>query len=649
VGLGYIGIDFLKKEQQRRNQLVRMDLSSNDDGTTTIAKDEGGSQTKKTEAARRFQRGAAPFIFATATPYMLQIIFYGNMNFFAFNCLKHDLHRAVRLNELFDHDSRLVALSNNSANSPDVYASSMDTVVTTIYDFFNRKLFSLPKLLLLPGIITRQPLLVAQITPFIFGSDFLKGKIMAFLTTNIERLQKESAETTAVRTKVEAFDMKNAELLQRSGSGATEFTQKRWEELTVSIQQKNFMAEFLERTKRFFNWIQHHFVFTVMIDCALAQLIAVGKIFPSEIFVFSRAIEDAVDTVLMRSRAESELARMITMIERLQELVNVWELRKLQGALPCSVAAPSGHSPGLVLRNLHYSRGTASVRVDHVVIKPGIYALTGSNGSGKSTLFRVLMSCSSNEKSIDLPSSIVMSSSAGPLVDESDLTDEECLAIDEICPPDDENKVIPAESVNHHPPKLDIIMPSRDVVEISQTFYWPLYTRPIDWIYQDHLGSVKMLAEMTQKVADLLHGLEFMQASPESEAIAQDSNGTDISPSGDAVREIFNQLQQVKEDWFNDLSGGQKSKVELVRKVLLHDKCPGVLLIDETMAPLDPTSKSLVMSKLKEFCSESVVIVIYHTDVQESEDGAIECVPSSNFFDHNIHLENRTLNFRPVC
>ena len=70
----------------------------------------------------------------------------------------------------------------------------MDTVVTTIYDFFNRKLFSLPKLLLLPGIITRQPLLVAQITPFIFGSDFLKGKIMAFLTTNIERLQKENLE-----------------------------------------------------------------------------------------------------------------------------------------------------------------------------------------------------------------------------------------------------------------------------------------------------------------------------------------------------------------------------------------------------------------------------------------------------------------------
>lgn len=67
------------------------------------------------------------------------------------------------------------------------------------------------------------------------------------------------------------------------------------------------------------------------------------------------------------------------------------------------------------------------------------------------------------------------------------------------------------------------------------------------------------------------------------------------------------------------------------------------------MAPLDPVSKSLVMSKLKQFCLKSVVIVIYHTDVQESEDGDTECVPSSNFFDHNIHLENRTLNLRPVC
>lgn len=442
----------------------------------------------------------------------------------------------------------------------------MDTVVTTIYDFFNRKLFSLPKLLLLPGIIMRQPMLVVQITPFIFGSDFLKGKILAFLTTHIERLQKECTEISAVRTKVEAFDMKNAELLQRSGTGATTFTQKQWEELTVSIQQKSFMSEFLDRTKRLFNWIQHHFVFSVMIDCALAQLISVGKIVSAEIFVFSRAIEDAVDTVLMRTRAESELARMLTMIEKLQELVDVWQQSKLVAALPCSIASHVEHTQGIVLRNLHYSRGTASVRVDHVEIKPGIYALTGSNGAGKSTLFRVLMSCGSNEMSVDLPSSIVMSSLVDPMAARYEPADENCLAIDETCPPKDENGIT-VETLNQYPPKLEIVMPSSDVVEISQNFYWPLYTRPIDWIYQHHHVSDMKLTERTRKVADLLQGLEFMQAKSDDNGQALAYNFTEVTPPSDAMSEIIDQLLQVKEDWFSDLSGGQKSKVELVRKV----------------------------------------------------------------------------------
>ena len=111
-------------------------------------------------------------------------------------------------------------------------------------------------------------------------------------------------------------------------------------------------------------------------------------------------------------------------------------------------------------------------------------------------------------------------------------------------------------------------------------------------------------------------------------------------------------LLSVKDDWFSDLSGGQKSKVELVRKVFLAERCPRVLLIDETFAPLDPDSKNLVMQKLKDFCTESIVLVIYHADVkvaegeEESED--IACVESSNFFGSNIHVENGSLILRPV-
>jgi len=422
--------------------------------------------------------------------------------------------------------------------------------------------------------------------------------------------------------------MKNAELLQRSGLGATKFTQHQWENLTTKIQQMTFISEILTRTKRFFNFIQHHFVFSVMIDCALAQLLAVGKIVSAEIFVFSRAIEDAVDTVLMKSRAESELARMLTEIEKLQGLADVWKNAKQRSQLPCSVAEDS--STGITLENLHYSRGSAAVNLDKLVISPGVYALTGANGSGKSTLFRVLMSCSSNEQSTDLPSSIVMS--GGP--------EQSCSVTEngDSCE-------------NDQASQLAISMPSSDIAEISQTFYWPLYTRPIDWIYQRPLKNDKALNDMARTVAELLQGLEFRQLQPGSEDESNDtSESTSEETSGDSLQVIIDELLEEKEDWFSDLSGGQKSKVELVRKVFLHDQCPSVLLIDETMAPLDPTSKSLVMSKLKAFCKKSVVIVIYHTDVMEDKEGeSVECVPSNNFFDENIHLENRTLNKRALC
>jgi ABC-type Mn2+/Zn2+ transport system ATPase subunit len=511
----------------------------------------------------------------------------------------------------------------------------MDEVVTTIYDFFNRKFFSLPKLMMLPGIMMRQPMLVAQITPFIFGSDFVNAKILAYLTTRIEEYKKDSMEIQSIRTKVESFDMKNADLLQRSGTGATAFTQRRWEELTVSIQQKIFMEAFLTRTKRFFNWIQHHFVFSVMIDCALAHLIAVGKIVSAEIFVFSRAIEDAVDTVLMRSRAESELARMLTQIDKLKELASSWEKSRNRELLPCLLNRYTAAEPGIVLKNVHYSRGSASVNIDHVNINPGVYALTGANGSGKSTLFRVLMSCNTNIKSTDLPSSISFASPSDPVV-EVDALDDACSSIDEVCPP-------PEENGGRHP-KLEITMPSSDVAEISQSFYWPLYTRPIDWIYQTHLSAKDDVEGKARKVAELLQDLEFRQ-------IKSDDTGNGANEAhvvSMPVDVVMAELLESKDDWFSDLSGGQKSKVELVRKVFLHDSCPSVLLIDETMAPLDPTSKSLVMSKLKAFCSVSVVIVIYHTDVID-EDGGTECVPGNNFFDANLHLENRTLNSRPLC
>jgi len=128
--------------------------------------------------------------------------------------------------------------------------------------------------------------------------------------------------------------------------------------------------------------VQRNFIFVALIDCALAKLLAGGTIVLSEIFVFSRAIEDVVDLLLMRTRSESELATLMSEVERLRSLDEIWKKSREPRLLPCSVRVadddgaerPGG---GIVLRNVQYSRGTASVSTEHLVIGPGIYALTG--------------------------------------------------------------------------------------------------------------------------------------------------------------------------------------------------------------------------------------------------------------------------------
>lgn len=129
TGMGFLGIHFLKKEQQRRNMLVRMDVAGVEDGdepTDTTAGSNGSAKatdqkTTMTEAgkqsatkaarSRRFQRTAIPFIFRTALPYMLQIIGYGNLNAFCFKCFCHDLHRTVRYHQTLSHDSHWMAMT----------------------------------------------------------------------------------------------------------------------------------------------------------------------------------------------------------------------------------------------------------------------------------------------------------------------------------------------------------------------------------------------------------------------------------------------------------------------------------------------------------------------------------------------------------
>lgn len=147
MGLGHIGIAFLTSEQRRKNMLIRMDVDDDDDRNQRGDDDDneplmngGVSRTSidiakkiniKKQKSQKFRRSAPTFILCSVLPYMFQIILMGNLNKYAFVQVQNQIHRSVRIQELFDHDSHLSALAADGATSPEVYAGSMDTVVGT--------------------------------------------------------------------------------------------------------------------------------------------------------------------------------------------------------------------------------------------------------------------------------------------------------------------------------------------------------------------------------------------------------------------------------------------------------------------------------------------------------------------------------------
>ena len=599
MGMGHVGIAFLMKEQDRKNMLVRMDVDDNDDDddddvvndekeqqksknnnkgrktnnktTTTATK-----QNKIKDASYNFRRTAPTFIFYAVLPYMFQIIFFGNINKYAYIQVRDNIHRTVRIRELFVHDGHLTAMAASGQQlGPSNYAEAATTIVANVYEICNRKLFSLPKLLILPSVISRQPQLLVSIFPFIIITDMMKGRFVSIITDRVEKYKMEYKTLGAKRTKVEQYDLKNAELLRRSGAGATSYTQYKWDELTMEHQAKSATVDLLERTRSYFQWLQRNFVFVALIDCALARLLADGTIIIGEIFVFSRAIEDVVDLLLIRSRSESELATLMSEVERLTSLNVIWNKSKEPRLVHCQihnstitanngggdVQSSGGSSSGIVLKNVQYSRGTASVFVNDLVIGPGIYAVTGANGSGKSTLFRVLMACDTSSRPIDLHESIEVANNQTRTLGEGS-----CQDTDESCMADNEEGEVGSLALPM------ITMPSSDIVEISQNFYWPLYSRPIDWICQEYNDR----EACTIKVVQELQSLSFRSQEDDTTTMMTGQGDDERSDDAAAVQTI--ELHDEKEDWFSQLSGGQKSKVELVRTVFLRKECPSVLL-----------------------------------------------------------------------
>jgi len=218
VGMGFLGIGFLTREQERKNILIRLEdkipqlknkRSGNDESVDNsnnrgVPIPKANTSTENMESInKKFTRGATSFIIFSALPYMFQIIFYGGVNMYAYHCFRDDIHRTIRLRGLFDLDGgRFVATATVEANyrSPGEYATNVETVISTVYNMVNGKLFSVPKLLLLPQIIAKQPMLLVKIFPFILMSDYIKSTIVSKVTSEVERINKKTQEVSIACT-----------------------------------------------------------------------------------------------------------------------------------------------------------------------------------------------------------------------------------------------------------------------------------------------------------------------------------------------------------------------------------------------------------------------------------------------------------------
>ena len=162
-----------------------------------------------------------------------------------------------------------------------------------------------------------------------------------------------------------------------------------------------------------------------------------------------------------------------------------------------------------------------------------------------------------------------------------------------------------------------ISIPNGDIFIIPQDPYCPLFVKPFDWILGRNTGTMssdeKNIAENI--IVTLLQELKFYTSLDEKEF------------------NITQELYTEQSDYYQSLSGGQVRKIEFTKLFLLPE-CPSIVLIDEGLGPLDHESKKIVQNKIKSFCADSIVMIIYHTDAEK------DCVDSGGFFDAVVQFDN---------
>ena len=675
--LGRLGVTYLRSAQLRKNRLLDVGLPPGD---------------AKRVPALAFARSVLGFVLLSGLPYMAQRTCIESINTRQQQSFLFLVDMELRLNAVLADGASLhtAAGANHTVES---YSEALSTVVSTPYNLLERKLFSLPKLALLPAVFASHPVLGLVALPVFVGVDGGKSWLNAKLTEQIEAHRRAAKRLESTIAKVNAFDLKHAG--QIASANAFKLTRQRWSELLLSRQAEQTKMSILRSLRNWLGWLYWQDVLQPGIEVAIAALLEAGHIGLADVWLYARVIEDAVDMLLMRSRAEAQLAMLVSDSRRLVALDE--RIKEAQGApkVSCHLDEGAGEDTGTStsLRvNCNYSRGSARVQVSNLSLPPATYALAGPNGSGKSTLLSVLTACS---RGGGLLPGISVHGEEGWTV-ELMAHDDRTGKAGEIRSPHMMSGEIRSSStksgeIRSSPTMDNETRSSHMIVEVHQRPYCPLHCAPIRWLAAgvelagdgvdmaaaaageprgglvsgaESEGDTKdddddaRLRTLAAKAASLAVDLRFVGATGANDDAAargalgaatdgavagagsepRDAEAAGLADGG-TIAALAATFMSEAEDYCGGLSGGQRAKLEVIRSVFLQRSCPRLLLLDEPFAALDATSKALLIHKLRSFCAGSVLIVVYHPE----NDGETPCEAQRGFFDAVLEVKSGAL------
>lgn len=234
--LGTVNTSNLRAAQRRKNALL------------TVGK---GTAASPPFAARDFTKMCMAFITFTAVPYFLQRSVVESINAHAKVSFVDEVENSLRLNAVLRSGMSLSAAT--AEHTVDSQAQHLRQVLTTSYQLLERKLFTLPRLALLPGALLGHPIASAAGMAIAVAFDAAKAKAVATLTSRIEGLNRESRKLSSVRSRVEAHDSQHAGLLR--GARAEAFTRSHWKLVTRQLQDTNGRIKALEGLRMWIRWL----------------------------------------------------------------------------------------------------------------------------------------------------------------------------------------------------------------------------------------------------------------------------------------------------------------------------------------------------------------------------------------------------------